>query len=160
MVVDNYFESDLKEKDKLNLESLSNQIYSHKIKNLVDTGQKLFEENDFSKAAENFEEALRRARTMYESKEKKSEIEKINSVASGVLNPIYLEKIQPILTKGKELIIKENYEENISIINEALDLFEKALEVANTMADSPEKSEKLNEITNLINKTCKTRIDY
>ena len=159
-LIDEYFESDLKEKDKSNLESLSNQIYSRKIKTLVDTGQKFFDENEFNKAADNFEDALKIARNMYDTEEKKSEIERINSVASGVLNPIYLEKIHPILTKGKELIIKENYEENISIINDALDFFEKALEVANTMADSPEKKEKVSEITTLINKTCKTRIDY
>ncbi len=159
-LVDNYFESDLKKTDKKNLENLTNHIYSNKIKPLIDEGQKLFEANNFSEAANKFEETLKIANKMYDTEEKKSEIKKINSVASGVLNPIYLEKIHPIMNKGKELIIKENYEENISIINEALDLFDKALEIAKTMAESAGKSEKLNEITNLINKTCKTRIDY
>ena len=156
----NYFESDLKETDKKNIENLSNHIYSNKIKAIVDKGQKLFDEDNFNEAAKKFEEALKISNNMYDTEEKQAEIKKINSVASGVLNPIYIEKINPILNKGKELIIKENFEENISIINEALDFFDKALEVTSTMADSAGKDEKLNEITNLINKTCKTRIDY
>ncbi|MBY8987181.1 MAG: tetratricopeptide repeat protein, partial [Candidatus Lokiarchaeota archaeon] len=159
-LVDNYFESELKETDKTNLESLSNHIYTNKIKILVGKGQKLFKENIFSEAAKNFEEALKISQEMYDSEEKKSEIKKINFVASGVLNPIYLERINPILNKGKELVIKENFEANVSVVNEALDLFEKSLKITYNMADSTEKSEKLNEITTLINKTCKTRIKY
>ena len=159
-LVDNYFESELKETDKTNLESLSNHIYTNKIKILVGKGQKLFKENIFSEAAKNFEEALKISQEMYDTEEKKSEIKKINFVASGVLNPIYLERINPILNKGKELVIKENFEANVSVVNEALDLFEKSLKITYNMADSTEKSEKLNEITTLINKTCKTRIKY
>lgn len=159
-LIDNYFESDLKETDKKNLENLANHIYSKKIKTLIDKGQKLFDEDNFNEAAKRFEEALKISNNMYDTEEKQAEIKKINSIASGVLNPIYIEKLNPILNKGKELTIKENFEENISIINEALDFFDKALEVTNTMADSPGKSEKISEITNLINKTCKTRIDY
>jgi len=159
-LVDNYYESELKETDKNNVVNLANHIYSKKIKVYVEKGQKLFDENNFNEAAKNFEEALKISEKMYDTEEKKSEIRKINSVASGVLNPIYLERINPILNKGKEIIIKENYEDNISIVNEALDLFEKSLEISNTMADSSEKNDKLSEITNLINKTCKTRIKH
>jgi tetratricopeptide (TPR) repeat protein len=160
MLVDNYFESDLKDIDKNNLVNLTNQIYATKIKISVDKGQKLFEENNFNEAAIRFEEALKTSEEMFDTEEKKLQIERINSITSGVLNPIYLERINPILNKGKELVIKENFEENVSTLNEALDLFEKSLEVANTMADSKEKGEKLDEITSLINKTCKTRIKY
>jgi len=159
-LVGNYFESDLKDIDKNNLVNLTNQIYATKIKISVDKGQKLFEENNFNEAAKKFEEALKTSEEMFDTEEKKSQIKSINSIASGVLNPIYLERINPILNKGKELVIKENFEENVSTLNEALDLFEKSLEITNIMADSKEKSEKLDEITSLINKTCKTRIKY
>jgi tetratricopeptide (TPR) repeat protein len=159
-LVENYFESELKESDRKNLVNLANHIYSNKIKIYMEKGQKLFAKNNFNDAAKNFEDALKISEKMYDTEEKKSEIKKINSVASGVLNPIYLEKINPILSKGKEIVVKENYEENVSTVNEAIDLFEKSLKITNTMADSAEKSQKLNEITNLINKTCKTRIKY
>jgi len=159
-LVEYYFESDLKDIDKNNLVNLTNQIHATKIKIIVDKGQKLFEENNFNEAAIRFEEALKTSEEMFDTKEKELEIARINSIASGVLNPIYLERINPIFSKGKELIIKESFEENVSTVNEVLDLFEKSLEITTTMADSPEKSEKLNEITSLINKTCKARIDY
>ena len=159
-LVDNYFESDLKKTDKRNLVNLANHIYSNKIKIYVEKGQKLFNENNINEAAKNFEEALRISEEMYDTEEKVAQIKHINSIASGVLNPIYLERINPILSKAKELVVKENYEANVSTVNEALDLFEKALKVTNTMAESLEKSQKLSEITNLVNKTCKTRIKY
>ena len=159
-LVDEYYESDLKDTDKDNLVNLTNQIYATKIKFSVDKGQKLFKENNFNEAAKVFEDALKISEKMFDTEEKKSEIRRINSIASGVLNPIYLEKINPILSKGKELVIKENFEENISSVNESLDLFEKSLEITSTMADSKEKSEKLDEITSLINKTCKARINF
>ncbi|GAH51764.1 unnamed protein product, partial [marine sediment metagenome] len=50
-LVDNYFESDLKDIDKNNLVNLTNQIHATKIKIIVDKGQKLFEENNFNEAA-------------------------------------------------------------------------------------------------------------
>jgi len=159
-LVDDYFESDLKDIDKNKLVILTNQIYATKIKISVDKGQKLFEENNFNEAALRFEEALKTSEEMFDTEEKKLEIERINSIASGVLNPIYLEKINPILSKGKEIVSKENFEENVSAVNEGLDLFERSLEITTSMADSTEKSEKLNEITSLINKTCKARINY
>ncbi|MFX1446774.1 MAG: tetratricopeptide repeat protein [Promethearchaeota archaeon] len=159
-LVDKYFESNLKEKDKNNLENLANRIYSNKVNDFLEKGQNLFNKNNFKEAVKNFEEALKISNNMYGGEEKESEVKRVNSIASGVLNPIYLEKINPILNKGKELVIKESFEEKLSTINEALDLFETSLEIAKTMANSTEKSEKLNEITNLINKTCKTRIKY
>jgi tetratricopeptide (TPR) repeat protein len=159
-LVENYFESDLKANDKNKLETLANKIFSKKIKTFIDGGQKFYEENNFNEATKQFEQALQISAEMYDGEIKKSEIKNINSIASGVLNPIYLEKINPILNKAKELIVKDNYEENINSVNEALDLFEKSLEISNRMAESPEKNEKVSEITNLINKTCKTRIKY
>jgi len=155
-----YFDSDLKNADKKNLINLINHLYSEKINAIMEDGKKLFEENTFEDAAEKFEEAISISKNMYDTDYKKSEIQRINSIASIVLNPIYLEKIKPIFNKGKELIIKENFEEDIVVVNEALDLFDISLELANQMADSNEKSEKLSEITNSINKTCKIRIKF
>ena len=159
-LVENYFESELKKKDKNNLENLANQILTERIKTFMDEGQKFYREGQFNEAVKQFEQAMQISKKMYDGDLKKSEIKKVNSVASEVLNPIYLEKLNPILTKGKELIVKENYEDNVNTVNEALTLFEKSLEISNFMADSLEKTEKVSEITNLIENTCKTRIKY
>jgi tetratricopeptide (TPR) repeat protein len=159
-LVDKYFDSDLKHTDKQNLINLSNHLYSEKINASMEDGKKLFEENTFEDAAEKYEEAISISKKMYDTDYKKSEIQRINSMASVVLNPIYLEKINPVFNKGKELIIKVNFEENIVVVNEALDLFDKSLELVEKMADSNEKSKILSEITNSINNTCKTRIQF
>ena len=94
-------------------------------------------------------EALRITNEMYGSEQKKSEINRINTIASSVLNPIYLERIKPILDKGKELTIKDNFEENISVVNEIVDLYQKALEIANIMPESREQKEQMNPEQNL-----------
>ena len=159
-LVDKYFDSDLKNTDKKNSINLINHLYSEKINVIMEDGKKLFEENTFEDAAQKFEEAVSISKNMYDTDYKKSEIQRINSIASMVLNPIYLEKIKPIFNKGKELIIKDNFEEDIVVVNEALDLFDKSLELANKMPDSNEKSEKIREITNSINNTCKIRIKF
>ena len=159
-LVDNYFGSDLKHTDKQNLINLINQLYSEEINAIMEDGKKLFEESTFEDAAEKFEKAINISKEMYDTDYKKSEIQRINSMASVVLNPIYLEKIDLIFNKGKELILKENFEEDIAIVNEALDLFDKSLELTKKMAHSNEKSEVLSEITNSINNTCKIRIQF
>jgi len=159
-LVDKYFDSDLKDTDKQNLITLINQLHSEKINIIMEAGKKLFEDNTFEDAVEKFEEATIISKKMYNTDFKKSEIERINSMASVVLNPIYLEKINPLFNKGKELIIKDNFEENIVVVNKALDLFDKSLELAKKMVDSNEKSEILSEITNSTKKTCKIRIKF
>jgi tetratricopeptide (TPR) repeat protein len=159
-LIDNYFESQLKDTEITNLISLINQIYSNKVKYIVENGQNLIEQNNFEQAAKEFEEALRISNEMYDSEQKKSEINRINSIASDVLNPIYLERIKPILDKGKELKVKENFEEDVSVVNEIVDFFHKALEIANKMAESRERDDQITNITNLINNTCKKRIDF
>jgi tetratricopeptide (TPR) repeat protein len=158
-LVDKYFDSDLKHTDKQNSINLVNQLYSEKINAIMEVGKKLFEENTFEDAAKKFEEAVSIFKKMYDTDYKKSEVQRINSMASVVLNPIYLEKINPMFNKGKELT-KDTFEENIVVVNDALDLFDKSLELAEKMVDSNEKSEILSEITNSINNTCKIRIKF
>jgi tetratricopeptide (TPR) repeat protein len=158
-LIDKYFDSDLKHTDKQNSINLVNQLYSEKINAIMEVGKKLFEENTFEDAAKKFEEAVSIFKKMYDTDYKKSEVQRINSMASVVLNPIYLEKINPMFNKGKELT-KDTFEENIVVVNDALDLFDKSLELAEKMVDSNEKSEILSEITNSINNTCKIRIKF
>ena len=159
-LTDNFYESQLKDTEITNLISLINQIYSNKVNSIVQNGQNLIEQNNFEEAAKEFEEALRITNEMYDSEQKKSEINRINSIASDVLNPIYLERIKPILDKGKELTIKENFEENVSVVNEIVDIYYKALDIAKKMAESREQNEQITDITNLINKACKKRINF
>lgn len=157
-ITEELFESNLKNTEITNLRNLVNQIYSNDIKPLVDKGKHFIEQKYFEDAVKEFESALDLAYKMYDSEQKKKEINQINEVAADVLNPVYEERIEPILNKGKELTIKENYAEDIVIVTEALGYFEKALEIAQRMADSTESRLKLKEIEDVMNKTCKARI--
>ncbi len=158
-ITEELFESNLKNTEITNLRNSVNQIYSNDIKPLVDKGKHFIEQKYFEDAVKEFETALDLAYKMYDSEQKQREINQINEVAADILNPIYEERIKPVLNKGKELTIKENYAEDIVIVTEALGYFEKALEIARRMADSTESRLKLKEIEDLMNKTCKARID-
>lgn len=158
-ITENLFESELKNTEITKIRNLINQIYGNEIIPLVDKGKHFIEQKFFEDAVKEFEKALDLAYKMYESEQKKSAINQINEVAADVLNPIYEERLKPILSKGKELIIKENYAEDIVIVNEALGFLDKALDIAKRMADSKERDLKVKEIEDLINKICKKRIE-
>jgi tetratricopeptide (TPR) repeat protein len=158
-IADDMFESDFKISEISNLKDLINKIHSDMIKPLVEEGNSLVKENNFDTASQKFEKALEIANKMYQTPQKEAEIKSINNFASQVLNPVYLERMKPIIDKGKELIIKEFYEDDINIVNEAINKFSKALEIAEGMATSDEKVAKVNEIKQLINKTCRARIN-
>jgi tetratricopeptide (TPR) repeat protein len=158
-IADDMLESDFKLSEISNLKDNINKVYLDIIKPLVDEGNSLVKENKFEASSQKFEKALEIANKMYQSPQKEAEIKTINSFASQALNPIYLERMKPIIDKGKELIIKEFYEDDINIVNEAISKFRKALELAENMATSEEKTTKINEIKQLINKTCRARIN-
>ncbi|MFX1354561.1 MAG: tetratricopeptide repeat protein [Promethearchaeota archaeon] len=159
MITEELFESELKNTEIIIVRNLINQIYSNDIKPLVDKGKHFIEQKYFEDAVKEFEKAIDLAYKMFDSEQKKSEIDKINEVAADVLNPVYEERLKPILGKGKEIIIKENYADDIVIVNEALGYFEKALDIAIRMADSRERDLKVKDIEDLINKICKKRIE-
>jgi tetratricopeptide (TPR) repeat protein len=160
IITEKYFESELKTADVINVKNLINQVFSIQIKPILERGKSHFDQNNFQDAVKEFENALEIAYQMYESPQKQIEVSQINTVASKALNPVYLERIKPILDKARELIIKENFQQKINMVNEALGLLEKALEIANKMANSSEKDDKLTEVTDLIKRTCRIRITY
>ncbi|MBY9004914.1 MAG: hypothetical protein KGD73_13140, partial [Candidatus Lokiarchaeota archaeon] len=158
-ITDKFFESELKSNEIANIKNLINQIHINSIKPVVEEGEKLFGENRFEESVKKFEVALEIANKMFPSTQKDGEINEINSIAAKTTNPTFLERIKPILDKGKELIIKEFFEEDVNTVNEAIDIFEKALKISEKMADTEDKTQKVEEIKNLINKTCQTRIN-
>jgi len=158
-ITDKFFKSELKSNEIANLKNLINQVHVNSIKPIVEEGEKLFEENRFEESVKKYEMALEIANKMFPSTQKDEEISKINSIAAKTTNPTFVERIKPILDKGKELIIKEFYEEDVNIVNEAIDIFDEVLKISENMADAEDKTQKLEEIRNLINKTCQARIN-
>ena len=158
-ITDKFFESELKSTEIANLKNLINQLHVNSIKPVVEEGEKLFEENRFEESVKKYQMALEIAKKMFPSTQKDAEISKINTIAAKTTNPTFMERIKPILDKGKELIIKEFYEEDVNIVNDAIDIFDSALKISEKMADAEDKTQKVKEISDLINKTCQTRIN-
>ncbi|MFW9936176.1 MAG: tetratricopeptide repeat protein [Candidatus Thorarchaeota archaeon] len=158
-MTEKFFESDLKNTEVANLKSLINQIYSNNVKPIVEKGSSLLEQNNYNEANKEFNRALNIAEEMFDSEQKKMEIDRITSIASKALNPIYAERIKPIIDEAKKYTIKENYEQDITNVNKAIELFKKALKIAEEMTHSSQKELEIKNIKDLINKTCLTRIN-
>ncbi|MHA1457067.1 MAG: tetratricopeptide repeat protein [Promethearchaeota archaeon] len=139
--------------------NITAKLFESELKPVVEEGEKLFQENQFEESVKKYNIALEIANKMFPSTQKEEEISKINSIAARTTNPTFMERIKPILDKGKELIIKEFYEEDVNIVNEAIDIFDKALNISEKMADAEDKTQKVDEIRDLINKTCQARIN-
>jgi len=160
LITDNYYESNLKTAEIKNLKTLINELYSKSIVPIVEKGKELLEQNNYEAANKEFNKALEIAEKMYDSDQKKTEINHVTSIASVALNPIYVERIRPILDEAKKFTIKENYEQDIASVNKAVDLFNKALVIAEEMTDSEQKEVEVKHIKELINKTCVARINF
>ncbi|MFX1424990.1 MAG: tetratricopeptide repeat protein [Promethearchaeota archaeon] len=148
--IDVYFPSDTKKTEVVNLKNLSNEIYSNQIKPIVEKGNDLLEQGSTEKGVAELKNALTIAEKMYDSDLKKLEI----SIIAELINPIYTKRINPILDEGIIITKKDNFSESNSMINQAIDIFESALDIAKTMIDSERKNIEIKKITDLINKAC------
>ncbi len=153
--IEKYFDLNVKKALISTIKKSTNEIYSNQIKPIVDKAKELLKQNLIEQAISKFNEALPLADKMYDSELKNSEIKLI---AEG-LNPIYIERINPIVEKGKEVTSKEKFEESINLIDEAVDLFHQALDIAHSMAASEKKELEIEEINELVNSACSSGIN-
>ena len=148
--IEESFPSDTKKTEIVNIKNLSNDIYSDQIKPIVEKGNELLTQSSTEKGIAELKNALTIADKMYDSDLKNLEI----SLIAELLNPIYIERITPILDEGIEITKKENFEESITLINQAVDFFDRALDIAKTMIDSERKDLEMKKISDLINQAC------
>lgn len=158
-MTEKFFESDLKRTQILNLKTMINQVYSTQIGPVVERGRSFYAENDFEAAVREFETSLDLARKMYDSKQKLEILNQINDVAADALNPIYMDRIKPLIEKSKEFTDKEGFAEDITAVNKAIRYFSDALAIAKSMADSDQKQIQVDKISDLIQQTCFKRIN-
>ena len=149
-LIEKYFEPGTKKTEVNNIKNLVNEIYSNQIKPLVEKGKNFSKQGEMETAVSEFKNALNIASKMLDSDLKNLEI----SLIAEVLNPIYIERIKPIIDNGNKIIEQEKMEESIENINEALNIFREALDIAKIMVNSEIKKRKIEEIKNFINKTC------
>jgi tetratricopeptide (TPR) repeat protein len=132
-----------------------NQIFSDQINPIIENGKSLLERNDFDKAIGELKKAEEIVLKMYDSDQKVNFLKELGNL----LNPIYHERIIPIKEKGLKLIEEENYAEKIKIVNEAATVLNQALDLANKMINSEEKSKIIKEISELVDSTCSAGIN-
>ncbi|UCC20247.1 MAG: tetratricopeptide repeat protein [Promethearchaeota archaeon] len=153
--IEKYFDPKSKSTQIKAIKNLSNEIYSNQIKPLTDKGKELLKQNSTEQAISKLKEALSLANKMYDSDLKNLEI----SLIAEVLNPIYIERINPLVEKGKEITKQEKFEESITSVNEAVDNFNQAFDIIKNMAQSKKKEIKFKEVSDLINSTCTAGIN-
>ena len=144
------FPSDTKKSEIVNIKNLSNDIYSNQIKPNVELGNELLNQGSTEKGMVELKKALTIADKMYDSDLKNLEI----SLIAELMNPFYIKRINPILDEGIEITKKENFKDSISMINQAVDIFDRALEIAKTMIDSERKDVEIKKISDIINQAC------
>ena len=154
--IEEFFASDTKKTEIVIIKNLANEIYSNQIKPIVEKANGLIEQGSTEKGIAELKNALVIADKMYDSELKKLEI----SLMAEMLNPIYIERINPILVQGIEITKKENFGEIISLINQAVDVFDKALAIAKTMVGSERKDLEIKKISDLINQACLPGINH
>jgi len=153
--IEKYFDPNVKKTQITTIKNSTNEIYSNQIKPLVDKGKDLLKQNLTEQAISEFNNAASLANKMFDSELKNLEI----SLIAEALNPIYIERIKPIIEKGKKITSQEKFEESINSINEAVDFFHQALDIAHSMVPSEKKELEVKEISELINNACSSGIN-
>ncbi len=153
--IEKYFDPNVKKTQITTIKNSTNEIYSNQIKLLVDKGKDLLKQNLIEQAISEFNNAVSLANKMFDSELKNLEI----SLIAEALNPIYIERIKPIIEKGKKVTSQDKFEESIKIINEAVDFFHQALDIAYSLVLSEKKELQIKEISELINNACGSGIN-
>ncbi|MHA2185674.1 MAG: tetratricopeptide repeat protein, partial [Promethearchaeota archaeon] len=130
-----------------NIKNMTNEIYSEKIKPIVEKGKSLISQNAIEDALSEFKSALIIADKMFETDLKNVEI----SLIEEAMNPIFIEQYNPILEEGKKITESTGFAESITMINEVADSFYKALDIADKMIESERKKAEIQAIKDLIN---------
>ncbi len=149
-IAEKMFNSELKNTELYNIKNQINQIYSEKINPNIEKGKQLIEQNNKDEAVIVLKTALNIQNKMYDSDLKNNDLNKIGEL----INPILIERIETTKEKGLQLIKQEKYEESIATVTEAAKTFRESLDIADEMADSREKVEKIEQVTSLIDQTC------
>jgi len=149
-IAEEMFDSDQKNSEMAEIKGLINNLYSNIAKPLIQSGKQYVAQNQIEKASLDLKKGISIINKMYESEQKINEVQ----IVGGIINPIYLEQIKPIVEAGEQLINQEDFEQSIQIIDDTIKKFNQALEIAKKMVESEQKNDDLKLIENLINKAC------
>ncbi|MHA1932360.1 MAG: tetratricopeptide repeat protein [Promethearchaeota archaeon] len=148
--IEKSFSPDTMKIEIVNIINLSNEIYSNQIKSILEKGLELINKSSNEEAISELENALNIAEKMYDSDLKKLEI----SLIAETINPIYIERMKPIIEEGNKITQQDNFKESITDINETIAIYNKARVIAESMVNSERKALELKKVGDLINQAC------
>ena len=152
--IEKYLDPNNRKTEITNIKNSLNEIYSNQIKPIVEKGKEYSSQNETDSAVSEFVKALNISTEMFKSDLKNLEIRLI----AEVLNPIYLERMGPLIEEGKKIIQREKFKESQESINEVVKILNEAIDIAHSMVDAVKKEGILKEIRDLINNACLARI--
>jgi len=152
--IEKYLDANNRQTEIINIKNSLNEIYSNQIKPIVEKGKEYSSQNETDSAVSEFVKALNISTEMFKSDLKNLEIRLI----AEVLNPIYLERMGPLIEEGKKIIQREKFKESQESINEVVKILNEAIDIAHSMVDAVKKEGILKEIRDLINNACLARI--
>ncbi|MFX0186135.1 MAG: tetratricopeptide repeat protein [Candidatus Hodarchaeota archaeon] len=153
-MADKMYESELKEAEISNIKDLINQIHSEKIQPILGKAKELIDQNNPDEAINELKNAINIGNKMFDTNQKKRDFNAIGEL----INPLLVEKIKPIKERGMQITEEKNYDESVSKVIEAAEIFNNVLKIAKEMVDSEDKNNQLDIITNLIDQTCSAGI--
>ena len=153
--IETFFDPNEKKTQITSIKNLTNELYSNQIQPLIENGKDLLSQNLKEQAISKLQNAVSLINKMYDSNLKNLK----NSLIAEVLNPIYIQQINPLIEKGIGITKQERFEESINAINDAVEIFHQCLDIVNNMVLSEEKEAKVNEIKELINNVCTSGIN-
>jgi tetratricopeptide (TPR) repeat protein len=153
--IEKYFDVKTKKTQINTIKNLINEIYSNQIKPLNEKGKDFLKQNATEQAISEFTKALSIINKMYDSDLRNLEL----NLLAEVFNPIFSERIEPLIEKAKAITQKDKFEESITLINESVDIFHQASDLINNMVPSERKEIQVKRIAELINNTCLSGIN-
>ena len=148
--IEQSFSPDTMKTEITNVINMSNEIYSIQIKSIVEKGKDLISSGSTEQTVLELRKGLIIAEKMYDSDLKKLEI----SLIAESINPIYVERINPILEEGDAVTQRDNFNESVTTIKEAVAIYNRALSITESMVDSERKILEIKRISDLINQAC------
>ncbi|MFX1276141.1 MAG: tetratricopeptide repeat protein, partial [Promethearchaeota archaeon] len=154
-VVKNMQDTIEKDKNKEIIENKINISLSEEINLVIQHGKNLLAENKPKETENELNKSLNLIDRMYESDLKEM---KLGNIAE-LLNPIHIENSKSFIDEAFQITNQEGYEKSIMDVNKAIEKLNQALKIINKMAESKQKFEEIDKLTNLINDICAKAIE-
>ncbi len=138
-----------------NVKTLINGIFSAQIQPLLEKGKNLIAQNKKEEAIKELKNAEKIAVKMHQNEQRNKDLEQLGAL----MNPLFLEKIDPLMEKGNKITEGDDFKKSLTLINEAVNIYRSAFKFANDMSESALKDKTAKEVGETLDKSCSTGIN-